>query len=47
MKNNGIIIGKNGRLRNVLAFQPPLVINKDNVDEMISNLDKALTKVEG
>ncbi|MGI5867306.1 MAG: aspartate aminotransferase family protein, partial [Syntrophaceticus schinkii] len=28
MKNNGIIIGKNGRLRNVLAFQPPLVINK-------------------
>lgn len=47
MKNNGIIIGKNGRLRNVLAFQPPLVINKNNVDEMISNLDKALTKVEG
>lgn len=47
MKNNGIIIGKNGRLRNVLAFQPPLVINKDNVDEMISNLDKALTEVEG
>jgi 4-aminobutyrate aminotransferase/(S)-3-amino-2-methylpropionate transaminase len=47
MKNNGIIIGKNGRLRNVLAFQPPLVINKNNVDEMISNLDKALTEVEG
>jgi 4-aminobutyrate aminotransferase/(S)-3-amino-2-methylpropionate transaminase len=47
MKNNGIIIGKNGRLRNVLAFQPPLVINKNNVDEMITNLDKALTEVEG
>jgi 4-aminobutyrate aminotransferase/(S)-3-amino-2-methylpropionate transaminase len=45
MKNNGIIIGKNGRMRNVLAFQPPLVINKENVDEMISNLDKALTEV--
>ncbi|HHV34508.1 MAG TPA: aspartate aminotransferase family protein [Syntrophomonadaceae bacterium] len=46
MKNKGIIIGKNGRMRNVLAFQPPLVINKDNVDEMISNLDMALTEVE-
>lgn len=45
MKNKGIIIGKNGRYRNVLAFQPPLVINKDNVDEMITNLDEALTEV--
>lgn len=46
MKNKGIIIGKNGRYRNVLAFQPPLVINQENVDEMISNLDEALTEVE-
>lgn len=46
MKNRGIIIGKNGRCRNVLAFQPPLVISKDNVDEMISNLDEVLTEVE-
>ncbi len=27
----GIIIGKNGLNRNVLAFQPPLVINEDNL----------------
>ncbi|MFY9140505.1 MAG: aspartate aminotransferase family protein [Thermacetogeniaceae bacterium] len=46
MKNKGIIIGKNGRSRNVLAFQPPLVINKENVDEMITALDDALTQVE-
>ncbi len=46
MKDKGIIIGKNGRSRNVLAFQPPLVINKDNVDEMITALDDALTQVE-
>lgn len=46
MKNKGIIIGKNGRYRNVLAFQPPLVINQENVDEMISNLDETLTEVE-
>jgi 4-aminobutyrate aminotransferase-like enzyme len=26
MKNRGILVGKNGPNRNVLAFQPPLVI---------------------
>ncbi len=46
MKDRGIIIGKNGRYRNVLAFQPPLVITKDNVDEVVSNLDAVLTEVE-
>jgi len=46
MKDKGIIIGKNGRSRNVLAFQPPLVITKENVDEMIAALDDALTQVE-
>lgn len=46
MKNRRIIIGKNGRSRNVLAFQPPLVITKDNVDEVIENLDEVLTEVE-
>ncbi|HBG22717.1 MAG: aspartate aminotransferase family protein [Syntrophaceticus sp.] len=46
MKNKGVIIGKNGRYRNVLAFQPPLIIDQDNVDEMITVLDQALTEVE-
>jgi 4-aminobutyrate aminotransferase/(S)-3-amino-2-methylpropionate transaminase len=46
MKNRGVIIGKNGRFRNVLAFQPPLIIDQDNVDEMITTLDQALTEVE-
>jgi 4-aminobutyrate aminotransferase/4-aminobutyrate aminotransferase/(S)-3-amino-2-methylpropionate transaminase len=46
MKNKGIIIGKNGRFRNVLAFQPPLVIEQDNVDETAAALDEALTEVE-
>ncbi|HAA90006.1 MAG: Putative aminotransferase class-III [Thermoanaerobacterales bacterium 50_218] len=46
MKDRGIIIGKNGRYRNVLAFQPPLVITKENVDEVVSNLDAVLTEVE-
>lgn len=38
MKNQGFIIGKNGLNRDVLAFQPPLVITKDNIDSMISSL---------
>ncbi|MGB9791772.1 MAG: aspartate aminotransferase family protein, partial [Thermacetogeniaceae bacterium] len=46
MKDRGILIGKNGRYRNVLAFQPPLVITKDNVDEVIQNLDEVLEEVE-
>ncbi len=46
MKDRGILIGKNGRYRNVLAFQPPLVITKDNVDEVIQNLDEVLGEVE-
>lgn len=34
MMKLGFIIGKNGIDRNVLAFQPPLVINKKNIDDM-------------
>jgi 4-aminobutyrate aminotransferase-like enzyme len=47
MKNRGIIIGKNGRSRNVLAFQPPLVIDGGDVLEMLRQLDDVLTEVEG
>lgn len=42
MKNRGVLIGKNGENRNVLAFQPPLIITEDNVDFMIETLDKVL-----
>jgi 4-aminobutyrate aminotransferase-like enzyme len=47
MKNRGIIIGKNGRSRNVLAFQPPLVITGGDIEEMLRQLDEVLTEVEG
>ncbi|MPW26897.1 aminotransferase class III-fold pyridoxal phosphate-dependent enzyme [Alkalibaculum sp. M08DMB] len=45
MKDNGILIGKNGLSRNVLAFQPPLVICKENIDECINKLDVVLKLV--
>ncbi len=43
MKDRGILIGKTGANRNVLAFQPSLIINEDNIDELIDVLDGALS----
>ena len=38
------IIGKNGAYRNVMAFQPPLIITKDNVNDVLNALDLVLTE---
>lgn len=45
MLERGFIIGKNGIARNVLAFQPPLVISKDDLDDLLNNLEYVLEKV--
>lgn len=42
MKDKGFIIGKNGLDRNVLAFQPPLILSAENIDEMLSALRDVL-----
>lgn len=39
MKDKGFIIGKNGMGRNVLAFQPPLIIEEEDIQSMLSHLD--------
>lgn len=44
MKDRGFIIGKNGLDRDVLAFQPPLVISKEDINAMLSNLEVVLKK---
>lgn len=41
LKEEGIILGKNGLYRNVLAFQPPLVINEGDIDFLTGRLDLA------
>ncbi len=46
MKDQGMIIGKNGLNRNVLAFQPPLVINETDIEEMTEKLDKVLRRLK-
>jgi 4-aminobutyrate aminotransferase-like enzyme len=42
LKDAGILVGKNGEFRNVLAFQPPLVINEEDIEILIKKLDKIL-----
>lgn len=44
LKDRGFIIGKNGVGRNVMAFQPPLVITEENVNDVLNALDLVLTE---
>ncbi|WHH61187.1 aspartate aminotransferase family protein [Petroclostridium sp. X23] len=44
LKEKGILIGKNGADRNVLAFQPPLIITEEDVDRMLCELNNILNK---
>lgn len=46
MKDRGIIVGKNGLERNVLAFQPPLVITEEDIKEVLVNNEKILISLE-
>ncbi len=45
LKDNGIILGKNGLNRNVLAFQPSLVITQGDIEKLLSQLDIVLSEV--
>ena len=46
MKDRGFIIGKNGISRNVLAFQPPLIITEENINDLLNNLDDVMANVK-
>ncbi|MBQ5859956.1 MAG: aspartate aminotransferase family protein [Selenomonadales bacterium] len=45
MKTRGFIVGKNGVARNVLAFQPPLVITEQNINDLLDALDVVLAQL--
>ncbi len=45
MKDEGFIIGKNGLNRDTLAFQPPLVITKKNIDDMVNALKGTIERL--
>lgn len=42
LKDRGYLIGKNGIGRNVLAFQPPLVVTAENIDGLLEVLGEVL-----
>lgn len=42
----GFIVGKNGIERNVLAFQPPLVIGEQDIKELERVLEEALSQID-
>ena len=42
MKDRGFLIGKNGLSRNVMAFQPPLIITRQDVDGLLNTLEDVL-----
>lgn len=42
LKDRGILAGKTGVSRNVLTFQPPLVITHDDIDRVVEALDEIL-----
>lgn len=45
MKDKGYLIGKNGVGRNVLAFQPPLVIMEEDIEGLLKALEETLAHV--
>ncbi len=47
MKDKGFLIGKNGLNRDVLAFQPPLIISEEEITEMAEALDETLDEIVG
>jgi 4-aminobutyrate aminotransferase-like enzyme len=45
MKDRGFLLGKNGPGRNVLAFQPPLVITQADLENMLNHLEDVLASL--
>ena len=46
LKDRGFIVGKNGVARNVMAFQPPLIITAENINDVLNALEQVLVKFE-
>ncbi len=44
-KDNGVIIGKGGALGNVLRINPPLCIQKEDVDYVVDVLDQGFQQL--
>ncbi|MDT8900586.1 aspartate aminotransferase family protein [Anaeroselena agilis] len=45
LKDRGFLAGKTGLHRNVLAFQPPLVVGEEDIDSLLTALDDVLSRL--
>lgn len=44
MRNENILVSADGPECNVIKFKPPMVFTKENVDKVVSTLDRILTE---
>jgi 4-aminobutyrate aminotransferase-like enzyme len=47
MRDNGVLIGSDGKHGNVLKLRPPLVFRREHADRVVAVLDRVLAQVEG
>ena len=45
MREQGVLIGSDGKHGNVLKLRPPLVFNSENADQVVATLDKVLQQL--
>lgn len=45
MREEHILISTDGPHNNIIKFKPPMVFTKENVDEVVSTLDRVLKEV--
>ncbi len=46
LKNSGVLAGKTGAGRNVLTFQPPLIIEEEDIERLTEALENAFSQLE-
>ncbi len=45
MKENGVLVGREGTHRNVLKIRPSMVFGRDHADRLIDALDRSLAEL--
>ena len=45
MKDNGVLVGREGTHRNVLKIRPSMVFKRDNADQLVDALDRSLAEL--
>lgn len=45
LKNSGVLVGKTGAGRNVLTFQPPLIIEEEDINRLTEVLESTLSQL--